>query len=128
MNKQFTRRNFMKGMGASMAFTAGGISLSCDANDKKASIISDSGPKLKGFVKALWIHVAKSFPNGKEDVPLVLDKWAEAGFNLLIPHVRGATGETLYKHTKHTVASYAQDWDPLEVINQEAKKRGIQVF
>ncbi|MFC2125711.1 glycoside hydrolase family 10 protein [Bacteroidota bacterium] len=127
MKKQFTRRDFMKGIGTGVALTAGGMSLSCDVSDKKSEISSNLTPKLQGFIKALWIHIAKSFPNGKQDVPGVLDKWAEAGFNLLIPHVRGATGETLYHATEHPVSNYAKDWDPLAVINEEAKLRGMQV-
>ncbi len=74
-----------------------------------------------------YSFLVRYFCSGKGDVPRVLDKWAEAGFNLLIPAVRGATGETLYHATEHPVSKYAKDWDPLAVINEEAKLRGMQV-
>ena len=127
MNQQFNRRDFMKGLGASMLLTGGGLSQSSNAFGNEIKGNTHSRNKFQGFVKALWIHVNRSFPNGKEDVPRVLDKWAEAGFNLLIPHVRGVTGETLYQATNHPVSAYAKDWDPLAVINEEAKRRGMQV-
>ena len=127
MKNQFTRRNFIKGLGAGMALSASGIRLAGHAAENTSRRKTYTATEKTGFIKALWVHINRSFPNGEKDVPVVLDKWADAGFTLVIPHVRGVSGETYYRNTKHPIVEYARDWDPLEVINTESRKRGMKV-
>jgi uncharacterized lipoprotein YddW (UPF0748 family) len=79
------------------------------------------------FTKAMWVHIGASFPNGARDVPYVLDKWADAGFKLLILRIRMSDGKPLFQRTIHPVADIARDWDPVGIIDEEARKRGMRV-
>jgi uncharacterized lipoprotein YddW (UPF0748 family) len=103
------------------------MGLSCQVlnkNSKKGLSQREAG---KGFTKAMWVYLDRSFKNGKEDMPRLMDKWADAGFTLLIPEIRRGDAKTHYSRTKHEVSDYAKGWDPLEVFNLEAKKRGMKV-
>ena len=126
---KFNRRDVLKGIAAGTALMSAGIPVSGNPATKpgKSRKTRARQAAMNTFTKALWVHIQRSFPGGAGDVPGVLDKWADAGFNLIIPHVRSSTGETLYRRTKHKISADAATWDPVEVLNAEAVKRGMRI-
>lgn len=130
MSETFTRRDFVKGIGAGAALISTVINSSCQSlsqTTKSVKKFASRDAAMKTFTKAMWVHIGASFPGGAKDVPIVLDKWADAGFNLLILRIRMSDGKPLYQRTKYPVADIAKDWDPVGVINEEAQKRGMRV-
>jgi len=129
MSEKKSRRNFIKNAGLTTALITGGITSSFQSDKKKKPLkkIAAREAAMKGFTKALWVHIGASFPNGANDVPFILDKWADAGFNLLILRIRMSDGKTLYQRTNHIVSQIAGEWDPVAVINKEAEKRNMRV-
>ncbi|HLF34800.1 MAG TPA: family 10 glycosylhydrolase [Cyclobacteriaceae bacterium] len=128
MSEKYKRRDLLKGIAASTLVLGSGINLSelKEKPGKKSKKILARENAMKTFTKAVWLHINRSFPNGEKDVPFVLDKWADAGFNLLIPHIRSNSG-AIYRQTKHPISDLAKDWDPVEALEREAKKRAMRI-
>jgi len=125
-----TRRTFIKELGAGATLATTGLASSCQTPSEKSKPGTKTANReaaFKTFTKAMWVHIGATFPGGAKDVPKILDKYADAGFNLLILRIRMSDGKPLYQRTNHPVADIAKDWDPVGVINDEAKKRGMKV-
>lgn len=74
----------------------------------------------------IFMHVSRT---GKKDVPKVLDKWADARLDFLITTGKLLEkGEVLYQRTGHPISEGAKEWDPLEVLDAETKKRGMKLY
>jgi uncharacterized lipoprotein YddW (UPF0748 family) len=77
------------------------------------------------FHKAVW-----GGPNpaeGPEAVSPVVDRLAEAGFDLIIPFMECADGSVKYQSKIAPIDPVASDWDPLAVLAEEAQKAGLKV-
>ncbi len=128
-SEKHSRRNFIKNAALATTMVGGGFSSSFHAGRSIGQPKKSEAriAAMEEFTKALWVHIGASFANGVKDVPYVLDKWANAGFKLLILRIRMSDGKTLYQRTKHKVAEIAKNWDPVAAINEEAQKRNMRV-
>ena len=130
---EFSRRDFIKKVGNGTALAVGGGGFSFRQFRKESDKDAARKAAMNSFRKGLKVYeyknFHKSFPNGKKDVPGVLDKWAEAGLDFLITTGKLLhRGEVLYHRTEHPIAEGANGWDPLEVLNAETKKRGMKLY
>ncbi len=123
-----SRRDFVKGIAGASVIASSGLATTGRTAQVRSKKNAARNAAMNTFTKALWVSsVSRSFPNGKKDIPVVLDKWAEAGFTFLFPEIRATDGEACYQRTKHPIAREAKEWDPVLEINTEAQKRGMKV-
>ncbi len=76
------------------------------------------------FPKATWIHRLPKEPEAVRDVARRL---AEADFDLVIPCVINPDAFLDYHSSVGNVREHFKDWDPLEILVEEAHEVGIQV-
>jgi uncharacterized lipoprotein YddW (UPF0748 family) len=83
-------------------------------------------------VRATWIYVGKGskFSNdpatGRQEVITLVDKLADANFNLLLPWVRSEYATAL-EDPAYQKGEPLASWDPLQVMISEAQRRGMKV-
>ncbi len=80
-------------------------------------------PRMK---KAVWLHNLAQFKNADE-VRGFARKYADEGFDLLIPCVKNPDGLLDYHSRVGNVRPVFRDWDPLEVLAAEARRVRIKV-
>lgn len=77
--------------------------------------------------KAVWSHPGTDYAEGPDSVGPMVDRLAQAGFDLIIPVVKGGNGYVNYHSGIEKVQARFVDWDPLALLVQRAKASGIQV-
>ena len=80
----------------------------------------------KKIRKGVWLHFIASL-GGKPGIDKFVDRYADAGFNLLIPCVKNVDGLLDYHSDIGTVREEFRKWDPLEYLTKRANSRGIKV-
>lgn len=76
--------------------------------------------------KGVWLHDLQQF-SGPSQVRGFVKRYSDAGFDLLIPCVKNPDGLLDYQsRVGHTRPVY-RNWDPLEVLAGEARRRKIKV-
>ena len=85
---EFSRRDFIKKIGNGTALAVAGGNFSSSRIRKESKKDAARKAAMNSFRKGLkvyeYVNFHKSLPNGREDVPKVMDKWAEAGLDFLI--------------------------------------------
>jgi len=76
--------------------------------------------------KAVWSHPSRDYGAGKASVRPMVDRLAEAGFELIVPCLR-SQGPVSYQSKIAHVADWCQKWDPLAVLAEEANRVGMKV-
>ena len=76
--------------------------------------------------KAVWSHPSSDYAGGKASVRPMVDRLAEAGFELIIPCLR-SQGPVSYKSGIAHIAKWCEKWDPLAVLAEEANRAGLKV-
>ena len=77
--------------------------------------------------KAVWSHPTRDFTEGIQSVSKMVERLKGAGFDLIIPCVKGTDGALSYHSRIGEVHPGFRDWDPLEALSQEASKAGLKV-
>ena len=129
MTDQLTRRQMLGVAGG--ALLAGSLAGASTARPEPPQTAGDPRARARAtamttFTKSLWAHLPNTMPT-RADVAPVLDKWAEAGFTLLLLYVKDGQGRVAYRDSSHPIQPIAEDWDPLETIAEEARRRGMRV-
>ena len=75
--------------------------------------------------KATWIHHLPK--EGPDAVRQVARRLADAGFDLLIPCIKNPDGYIDYHGKVANIRPEFQEWDPLRVLTEEARKVGLKV-
>ena len=75
---------------------------------------------------AVWSHSVADF-GGKDEIEGHADKLAESGFDILIPCVKNAPGTVDFLTDKADVNPSYPDWDPLKVLIEACRNRGVKV-
>ena len=78
------------------------------------------------FHKAVWSHPRRDYADGKETVRPMVQRLAEAGFELIVPCLK-VHGPVYYQSKIAHVDPVFTGWDPMEVLADEAGKAGIKV-
>ena len=65
--------------------------------------------------------------DGPDTVGMMMDRLAQAGVDILLPHVK-IGGEAFYHSRIAKIHPQFEDWDPLVVIVQKAKAAGLKVY
>jgi len=81
---------------------------------------------MAGMKKGVWLHNLAQF-KGANEVRAFARKYADEGFDLLIPCVKNADGLLDYHSRVGNVRPVFRDWDPLEVLATEARRVRIKV-
>lgn len=79
------------------------------------------------FHKAVWSSPTADYADGPDAVGPMVDRLAQAGFDLMIPVVKGGDGYVSYHSKIAKIRPSFADWDPLAVLVQKAKTAGIKV-
>ncbi|HID09984.1 MAG TPA: hypothetical protein EYP17_01605 [Candidatus Latescibacteria bacterium] len=77
--------------------------------------------------KAVWSNPAGDYAEGPDSVGPMMDRLARAGFDIVIPVVKGGDGYVNYHSRIERVRPQFESWDPLEVLVWEAKAAGLKV-
>ena len=80
----------------------------------------------KRIKKGVWLHFIASLA-GKRGIDDFVDRYADAGFDLLIPCVKNVDGLLDYHSKIGFVRDEFKTWDPLEHLTRRANHRGIKV-
>ena len=80
----------------------------------------------KEFGKAVWSHPTRDYRDGKNSVRPMVERLAEAGFDLIVPCFKGH-GSVSYPSKVANVSDWCKGWDPLAVLSEEANRAGIKV-
>ncbi len=86
-------------------------------------IATESEMEIEG--RGVWVDMG-SLGFGPEDIKKIIDKLADNNFNMLFVHTIH-NGQTIYPSRITAQAYQFIGWDPLEVIIEEAHKRGMEV-
>ncbi len=80
----------------------------------------------KRFKKGVWLH---SIPKlgGKDDIEFFVKRYADAGFDLLVPSVKNPDGLVDFQSRIAGVNPASRDWDRLEYMVSHAKKAKIKL-
>jgi uncharacterized lipoprotein YddW (UPF0748 family) len=80
----------------------------------------------KKFKKGVWLH---SIPDlgGKQGIERFVKRYADAGFDLLVPAVKNFDGRVDYHSRIADVNPPSAKWDPLEYMAGVARKSGIKI-
>lgn len=78
------------------------------------------------FKKAVWSHPRQNYPGGKGDVGPMVQRLADAGFELIVPCLK-VHGPVYYQSKIAHVDPAVADWDPLEELAKEAGEAGVKV-
>ena len=81
----------------------------------------------KKFYKAVWSTPATDYAKGPDSVGPMVDRLAQAGFDLIIPVVKESDGYVNYHSRIEKVRPQFADWDPLALLVQKAKAAGLKV-
>lgn len=79
------------------------------------------------FYKGVWSNPSTDYANGPNSVEPMVNRLAQAGFNLIIPLVKSGDGYVNYHSKIEKVRPQFKEWDPLSLIVQKAKNVGIKV-
>lgn len=79
------------------------------------------------FHKGVWSNPVADYAKGPNSVGLMVDRLARAGFDLIIPLVKGGDGYVNYHSRIEKVRPEFADWDPLILLVQKAKAAGLKV-
>ncbi|RKY62719.1 MAG: hypothetical protein DRQ02_13475 [Candidatus Latescibacterota bacterium] len=79
------------------------------------------------FYKTVTSHPNIDHDGGPDTVGLMVDRLAEAGFDILLPHVK-IGGEVFYHSRIAKAHPQFKDWDPLSSIVQRARAAGLKVY
>ncbi len=79
------------------------------------------------FYKGVWSSPSTDYANGPDSVKPMVNRLAQAGFDLIIPLVKSGNGYVNYHSKIEKVSPQFQKWDPLSLIVQKAKDVGIKV-
>jgi len=77
--------------------------------------------------KAVWSHPTSDFAEGPQSVSGMVKRLKDAGFDLIIPCVKDTDGALSYHSRIGDVYPSFKDWDPLDVLAEEASKAGLKV-
>ncbi len=80
----------------------------------------------KKFKKGVWLHNIPKL-GGKQGIDRFVKRYADAGFDLLVPCVKNANGLVDYHSRIAAVNPASREWDPLEYMTAQAKQAGIKV-
>ena len=80
---------------------------------------------MSNIAKAAWIHHLPK--EGPDAVRRVARRLSEAGFDLVIPCIKNPDGYLDYHGTTANVRPEFKDWDPLQVLAEEARRVGLKV-
>ena len=117
------RRQFLTSAALSAAAVAGANRTTVRAE------ASSHSPKRKGKRPALsvWSHPEQDYgKRGKASVRPMVDRLAEAGFELIIPLMK-TEGPVSYQSKIGNMAEWCKDWDPLETMANEANRAGMKL-
>ena len=82
----------------------------------------------KKFYKAVWSTPTTDYEKGPDSVGPMVDRLAQAGFDLIIPVVKGGDGYVNYHSMIAKPQPKFESWDPLALLAQKANgtsgKRG----
>jgi uncharacterized lipoprotein YddW (UPF0748 family) len=81
---------------------------------------------MAGLKKGVWLHNLQQFKSPRE-VRDFARKYADEGFDLLIPCVKNPDGLLDYHGEAGNVRPVFRDWDPLEHLADEAVRQKIRV-
>lgn len=96
-----------------------------------ATAASSEGPLRP--LRGTYLHPDRIIPrDASSDQQLTairgaLDRMRQAGFNAIFPYFTGSSGQAFYASTIHSEKFYGAA-DPLAVLVQEARGRGLQVY
>lgn len=79
------------------------------------------------FHKAVWSSPTSDYADGPDSVGPMVDRLAQAGFDLIVPVVKGGDGYVSYSSRIGRVHPQFETWDPLRVLVQRAKAAGMKV-
>jgi len=79
------------------------------------------------FYKGVWSSPSTDFANGPNSVEPMVNRLAQAGFDLIIPVVKGGDGYVNYHSRIEKVRPQFKEWDPLVLLIKEAKSVGMKV-
>jgi uncharacterized lipoprotein YddW (UPF0748 family) len=82
---------------------------------------------MAAFHKAVWSNPGTDYADGPDSVGPMVDRLARAGFDLIVPVVKGGGGYVSYHSRIGKVHPRFQAWDPLRVLAEEAKAAGMKV-
>ena len=80
----------------------------------------------KRIKKGVWMHFIPRL-GGKAGIERFVKRYADAGFDLLIPCVKNIDGLLDYHSRVGRVRPESQEYDPLEYMCAVARKAGIKV-
>ena len=80
----------------------------------------------KKFKKGVWLHNIHSL-GGKKGIEAFIKRYADAGFNLVVPCVKNPDGLLDYHSRIGRIRPESEEWDPLEYMASQAKKSGIKL-
>ncbi|OGG57230.1 MAG: hypothetical protein A3F84_21750 [Candidatus Handelsmanbacteria bacterium RIFCSPLOWO2_12_FULL_64_10] len=80
----------------------------------------------KRIPKAVWSHPGRDYQTGKASVRPMVERLAQAGFELIVPCLKGH-GPVSYQSKVAHVADWCKEWDPLAVLAEEAGRAGVKV-
>jgi uncharacterized lipoprotein YddW (UPF0748 family) len=81
----------------------------------------------KKFSLGVWAHSIGNFGESPEEVRRHVGRLAEAGFDLIIPCVKNPPGAVDFFTDAAEVNEAYPAWDPLKVLIQASRERGIKV-
>ena len=79
------------------------------------------------FYKGVWSSPSTDFANGPNSVELMVNRLAQAGFDLIIPLVKSGNGYVNYHSKIEKVSPQFEKWDPLLLLTEKAKNVGIKI-
>ncbi len=80
----------------------------------------------KQFKKGVWLHDIHKL-GGKKGIELFIKRYADSGFNLVVPCVKNPDGLLDFHSRIGVVRQESKEWDPLEYMAAEAEKAGIKL-
>ncbi|MCD6336401.1 MAG: family 10 glycosylhydrolase [Candidatus Latescibacteria bacterium] len=79
------------------------------------------------FHKAVWSSPGADYADGPDSVGPMVDRLARAGFDLIVPVVKGGGGYVSYHSRIGKVQPQFEAWYPLRVLVEKSKAAGIKV-
>jgi uncharacterized lipoprotein YddW (UPF0748 family) len=89
--------------------------------------------EFPGSLRGTYFHpdrVIRRDASADEQLTVIrrsLDRMQQSGFNSVFPYFTGSSGQAYYASTIHTRKVYGRT-DPLAVLTQEARRRGLYVY
>ena len=82
---------------------------------------------MKKFSLGVWAHGIKNYGDSAEGVEGHVARLADAGFDLIIPCVKNPPGAVDFLTDVADVNDDYPQWDPLKVLIEQCRQRGIRV-